>query len=267
MIPAKPYLLLGGALLLAACGAPAAPAPLSPAQSVQTVAGTVVEPAATAAAGATVSWSGGAGTVSGTIAVSSGEATTTEVLATAALAANGDFALELPPTVDGSKLHAFTDTYFTVGTTADSAASCTGGPTMSTAAAHGATLLVKVQAQGRGSITPLVHAPNPSSQGLTAFQLGTLVYVDMPLRIQGAVTCSGDYSGTTITSTVRYQLNLAAGWNRVTIAESSDTVSRPGTALQTITLTSGALPTDTWLYSPYTVPGPVNPDTVGKSWR
>ncbi|GHF57222.1 hypothetical protein HNQ07_003758 [Deinococcus metalli] len=276
MTAPKLTLLLGCALLLASCGGGGTPAvqpplqPSQPAVTVSSVSGVVVENASTDAGIVTGPWSGGAGSVSGEVTVGSGTTATTETLTTADLAADGQFTLPLPASVDGAKLHAFTGSYFDVGAQypADSGTStaCTGAPTLSSSAAHGITLAVKVKAAKAGTIAPLALGSDAS--GAPSIQIGSVVYVDAPLTVVGTVTCTSTYAGLQVRGTVTYDLNLASGWNQLTIKESSGGVSSSGgTSTQDIVLSSGALPTNQWMFSPYTAVTPVGPGSLPRPAR
>ena len=259
-----PFLLLTGvALLLAACGGAPAEPPLEPAVAITGLSGVVVEDASTQAGVTTRAWSGGAGTVRGEIIVGSGDTARTEHIASGTISASGDFTLELPAQLDSTLLHTFTGSSFDMEATQPTAVgntTCTGTPRLSTAGARGVTLLVNVQSAVKGGILPVVQTPPATPGGATSFQLGGVVYVDTPLSIVGSVSCRVTYSGETTSNTVTYRLNLAAGWNKLTIAETAGSGSMPGAPTQNFTLTSGAFPTDAWLFSPSTAVVPVNPE-------
>ncbi|WP_412029567.1 hypothetical protein [Deinococcus yunweiensis] len=232
--------------------------------AITSLSGVVVEDASTQAGVTTRAWSGGAGTVRGEVAVGSGDTARIERLVSGTLSASGDFTLELPAQVDSAFLHPFTGSSLGMDapqpTSAASITSCSGAPRLSTDSARGVTLLVNVQAAARGSIQPVVQIPAATVGAPTTFQLGNVVYVDMPLTVQGRVTCATTYSGGTSTNTLTYRLNLAAGWNRLTIAETAGSGSMPGATAQTFVLTSGSFPTDAWLFSPDTAVQPVKPE-------
>ena len=232
----------------------------------------VVEDSSTGGGIVTTAWAGGAGQITGKITDGSGDSATTEAVTTGTLSQDGTFTLDLPGSVDGAKLHAFTGSFFDVGaqTQADSGTTaCSGSPTLSSASARGVMLLVNVEAARNGSIVPLLAASSgTSSQSAGGFQIGGLLYVDSPVIVGGKVVCTSTYSGTQVTGTVTYRLNLAAGWNKLTIRESSGATSLSGGAnSQDISLTSGAFPTDQWLFSPYTAPIPVRPEQIGSPVR
>lgn len=178
----------------------------------------------------TQAWTGGAGTL---IAEDVGG----QEQARASLTADGKFNLTLPATVAAARLTLLDVAELNGGE------GCTGNVTAS-AQASGTVLKLRVDAGKDGNVAPASLRVNKDSGGAVtgrSVTVGTLVYVDRAVTIQGSQTCSVE--GETVTLKVDWQFRQ--GWNKTSTTLEFDEL---GSVLSgNITLTSGSLPA-TWLY-------------------
>lgn len=225
-------LLLG--LGLVACRGDQTPAPLA------SISGTVVErdPSDGGVAGSkTIAWTGGAGSVSGTVG-----AGMTVVATGGTLASNGAFSLNLPATISNDLLTApsvgFKDYRKEIN--------CTGTPTISDPNLKVASLNLKVDASNKsGSIAPM-SASGVSMNNYT-MKTGALLYADRAAKISGDINCSGTVNGMAITIKRTINYSLTAGWNKVAFELATVTDAGKMTSNDTLITTNGSLPTDNWV--------------------
>ena len=249
-------MLLGVALLLAACdGAPTTPETSQPARG-PTVTGTVIEedPAQPTYPNLTLrAWSGGAGTVSGSVSDAAGKTT---VVATGTLNADGGFSLSLPATLADASLSS-------LGTALDLQANplagelvpggltCTAALVPSDAAARGAGLLVTVTAgQKTGPISSVLQSGqfDETAQSATLDnRSGAYLYSDRAVSISGTQTCTGTSQGTEVRTTLNSNVTLSQGWNLLSV--NTNLVANRTSVTMTVTAQTGELPTNQWLYS------------------
>lgn len=244
-------MLLGLALLLAACdGAPTMPGTDEPARG-PVITGTVVEedlwqptfPNLTLKA-----WSGGAGQVATTVVDDSGK---TAVVATGSLNADGTFSVALPAAVASASLGSLAaalnlqDNPFV-----PAGLSCTAALVPSDTVARGAALLVAVTGQKAGVISPVTQSGefNEEAQtGTLTIRNGAYVYSDRAVSVSGSQTCTGPYQDAAIQATLTSAVQLSPGWNTVNVT--TNVLFDKSTVTLTTTSQTGALPTSQWLYS------------------
>lgn len=217
------------------------PQPVTSENSLKTVSGTVVEDA-TPAGGlslVTKAWTGGAGSVMGAYAVNA--APSPVKLGT--LSANGSFTATLPTSVDSALLSGFSG-----GDLVD--AGCTGNFTVSDKTAKTVALALSVDANQDGSIIPILlnaQVNDAAQTGTLTYQAGVLFYADRALSVTGKENCTSTYEGMPVSGQLTSSLNLAKGWNLVTVTETLTLAS--GKVTDAMTLASGSLPTDKWLFN------------------
>lgn len=231
-------------LLITACGGPNMP------NAVTSVSGTVVEmvppaPTATEYTLTTKAWTGGAGTVNGQM-----DSSVTKIKL-GDLAASGAFTATLPAPADAD---------LAVGGNINVDPSCTGQYQVSEPAARIGMLGVTVDvadATKDGTIAPVAatikDTTNSAGTGVLSLnvQAGFLMYADRAVNVSGSQTCNRTSGGFTYPETVKFDLNLVKGWNRVTFKdEGSITYTNEAVtaAQETLSITSGSLPSDKWLW-------------------
>lgn len=236
---------MGLSLLMTACGG----GQVTP-SAVAAVSGTVVEAVpvtdmATEYTLQTKPWTGGAGVVKGELE------TTTTPMKLGDLAASGNFTATLP-SPQASELMAAGD--LNVGD------SCTGQYKVSDTTAKIALLGLSVDVANPardGGIAPLVLSLkgniNTVGTGTAAFdmQIGLLVYSDRALTMTGNENCQATAEGFNYTQATSLDLRLATGWNLVTFKDAGNLTYTDGdvtAAQETLSLKSGSLPTNKWVW-------------------
>lgn len=243
-------MLLGLSLLLAACdGAPTTPGTSEPVRG-PSLTGTVVEQDLSQPTYPTLAlkaWSGGAGTVAGTVVDDSGKTTT---VATGTLNADGTFSLTLPAAVDSARLGTLSSALdLRDNPLLPAGLSCTAALVPSDTATRGAALLVAVAGQKTGVISPVVQSgqlDESTQTGTIDTRSGGYFYSDRAVNISGTQTCTGTYEGLPIQATLNSAVQFVQGWNVVSVA-SNIRIDKNGVTLATTSQT-GALPTNQWLY-------------------
>lgn len=175
----------------------------------------------------------------------------TTVVATGILNADGTFSLTLPATVADASLS-------TIGSALDleespllpSGLSCTAALVPSDTSARDSALLVAVAGQKTGAVSPVVQSgqlDETAQTGTINTRSGGYVYSDRAVSISGTQTCTGSYQGVAVKATLNSAVQLAQGWNTVSVV-SDIRIDNSGVTLTTTSQT-GALPTNQWLYS------------------
>ncbi|GAA5503062.1 hypothetical protein Dxin01_02811 [Deinococcus xinjiangensis] len=232
-------------LVALALGLTACPATQTP-TAITSVSGTVVEvdpntppidPTTTTDVSLkTVAWTGGAGTVTGSMEAG----TTLKEVTSGTLNANGSFSLNLPSTVDASMLVKINNT---------PATNCTGQFTLSNPDALIGELIVVASGSKTSQITPETGALqiDRTNKLLTiTTNFGTLMYADRDIQVSGTSTCTPQAGNTVIT---KNDVKLVKGWNLLSLNQSYVFNGNEGTTTLTSTLTSGSLPTDKWVFN------------------
>ena len=194
----------------------------------------------------TKAWTGGAGKVEGTIYV----ADKAKVLTTGTLAANGTFTLVLPESVADADLTSESFDNTTPISGDPSGLTCTGNVNVSDPAARLAALNVRVDAAKDGSITPgtATGSINDGTKMITfGIKSGVLLYVDRALTLKGSQACQGTQNGMTVKSTGQVDAKLVKGWNKVML--NMDSTATATAMTSTVTMTSGSLPTNEWVFA------------------
>lgn len=223
--------LLFGTLALTACGGDKTPA----VSAVTSVSGTVVERDTTKGDElnlVTMPWTGGAGKV---VMFSR----TADELATGTLNANGSFSLALPANVATDQLGDYNPNN-------DTSTSCTGKFSVSDPNVRGTSAQLGVVANKTGTIQPTLGqgSYNAGSQtGEMDITVGVLLYVDRAVNMTGSSNCKVDDTPGTMT----INMHLAKGWNLITVTEKG--IMNKGVYSMNMTMESGKLPTNNWLYS------------------
>lgn len=220
---------------MTACGGPSTPS------AVTDVSGTVVEDVTpdTEYSLKTGPWTGGAGNVVGYV----GNSDTPQTLGSVAV--NGAFTATLPTTFDASAFTNFTAFNF------DS--SCDANLKPSNSTTRIATLDLRVDADKDGKISPSLYSVSINNSNNTIDirgSYGNLMYADQPVSVNGTQTCEGVIDALPITVKVNVSVNLVKGWNLIqeVVVLHGDGNKNEGSG--TVTLTSGKLPTDKWVFIP-----------------
>lgn len=240
----KILMAAGLTLLLASCGGGDK---TPPAAAVTSVSGTVVEAVTSSDKFnlKTTPWTGGKGQV-----VAKNVKDGSEV-ARGTLNADGSFSLALPTSVSSLQDPNFEDwTGDSEGITGIKL-TCTGTPSVSNKEAKGTSAVLSAEANKKGAIHPTLFSGTETDTSIQmSMKTGGLMYVDRDVQMTGTQTCTGSAGGVTENVTVKLGANLKAGWNLVTAEYSVNAVKtgdQSGTVTTTLTLTSGALPTNQWV--------------------
>lgn len=247
-------ILTATALFLASCGGTPTPS----AKAVTSVSGTVVEPTSETGTLTTGPWSGGAGTITGTIDATPNATYTPEVVMSAPLAADGTFTLSLPASVDSTKLRRLDNTTLSIKSLFDGytggQATCTGG-TPASGSVGSTSPLIRAVGTVSSDLTVMTSTTTGTDKDSTAIdQQGGLLYVDGPITISTSASCSGSVDRPNLTGTIsgigKVTLTLAKGWNEVNLKATTRTVVAPDSTVSitlTVEATSGALPGNKWV--------------------
>ncbi|WP_221088210.1 hypothetical protein [Deinococcus aquaedulcis] len=236
-------------LLLGLSAAASAAAPITP-SGPTSLSGTVKQLSEDTDTGfVPVPWQGGAGQVEARVASSAG---TSRVIVSAPLGAGGQFSLKLPAVLDASLLPPAGQSPLPAAWAAPHpAAKCTGTVGSSEPGARVVQLALSVQARTSGVVMPVLssgHYDEAQATGHSRTQHGLVYYADRPVRFSGTQVCQWTQSGYLNKMTLVASVQLAQGWNRLTMDTTA--LSTQSGVDTTFRLTSGALPTNDWTLMP-----------------